>query len=889
MALRSLLAPTLLLVVLDASAQTPASTDTVSQLVARLEPAVVNGDRAAFTSLGAGEPISGAEAFWAQMSPPPDRIVIKERDRTALTDGSQRLVLEILTVRNQEGHVGTWTAQLRPVPPTLAAASTGPWRLSRLDEGSTVTGIYRVSLDAARQYAVSNLRIEAPDLELSMTTGSAFLASIPSGATAVVLVGRGTMAFAPFDEAERTQMRLFSGSASLHDSFEIALLRVNPDEFAPFLASGALKPAALSPSVVRRASRYFDDTIGQSLTVDLGDLSRERWSLVPPPGDMLSEVRTRRFGALTYARTSSQSEDVTLFDRERRKNIALYASREKLAMRGRYYSEDEAVDYDIESLDVDVDLDPARPWIEGSATLRLMTREPASSITLRLADSLTVRTLSSDELGRLTFLRVAGQDTVVVKPPTMIPAGQHLTIRIAYGGRMAPQALSPDSPPRPDEEPFLTGSDPALEPRYIYSTGGYWYPQSAVLDYAPAKLRVSVPPGFRVVASGTQVGEPTPAVAPIASGSRVRAAFVFEADKPVPYLACVISRFAVVAQTTIDVSAAGASSQSSGGASGDVALPFTVQANSRQVSQARNVAESAASILRFYVSLLGDVPYPSLTVAVAEREVPGGHGPAYLALVDQPLATSRLVWRSDPVYFPDYPSFFIAHELAHQWWGQAVGGKNYHERWLSEGIAQYFAALYAERERGRETFEGMLRQMQRAAIASSDQGPISLGYRLGHIRNDARVYRAILYNKSAMVLHMLRRLVGDEAFFTGLRHFYREFSFKKAGTDDFQRAMERASAMNLGAFFDQWIFGSRIPRIKVSRVTSATTLTLTFEQNGPVMPVPVTVTVVYGDGSTDSVVVPVVEAKVSRVLPLRAPLRDLKIDDDHAALATFTR
>jgi hypothetical protein len=55
------------------------------------------------------------------------------------------------------------------------------------------------------------------------------------------------------------------------------------------------------------------------------------------------------------------------------------------------------------------------------------------------------------------------------------------------------------------------------------------------------------------------------------------------------------------------------------------------------------------------------------------------------------------------------------------------------------------------------------------------------------------------------------------------------------------------------------------------------------------MPVPVTVTVVYGDGSTDSVVVPVVEAKVSRVLPLRAPLRDLKIDDDHAALATFTR
>ena len=88
--------------------------------------------------------------------------------------------------------------------------------------------------------------------------------------------------------------------------------------------------------------------------------------------------------------------------------------------------------------------------------------------------------------------------------------------------------------------------------------------------------------------------------------------------------------------------------------------------------------------------------------------------------------------------FQNYPSFFLAHELAHQWWGQAVGWKNYHEQWLSEGFAQYFAALYAERERGAEQFADVLRQMRRWAIDMSPQGPVYLGYRLGHIKADGQ-------------------------------------------------------------------------------------------------------------------------------------------------------
>ena len=165
--------------------------------------------------------------------------------------------------------------------------------------------------------------------------------------------------------------------------------------------------------------------------------------------------------------------------------------------------------------------------------------------------------------------------------------------------------------------------------------------------------------------------------------------------------------------------------------------------------------------------------------------------------------------------FQNYPSFFIAHELAHQWWGQAVGWKNYHEQWLSEGFAQYFAALYAERERGPEQFASVLRQMRRWAIDTSPQGPVYLGYRLGHIKADGRVFRALVYNKGAMVLHMLRRLMGDEAFFAGLRDFYATWRYQKAGTDDFRVSMEKAGGQPLDRFFDRWIYGSAIPTVQL--------------------------------------------------------------------------
>jgi peptidase M1-like protein len=477
-----------------------------------------------------------------------------------------------------------------------------------------------------------------------------------------------------------------------------------------------------------------------------------------------------------------------------------------------------------------------------------------------------------------------------------------VTLTIVYGGRVEPQELEREAiavaaqDPEPPQIP--------LEPRFIYSNRSYWYPQSTVTDYATARLRMSVPNEYDVIASGLVTTTVTPPSGPAAETARARKTFLFQSDKPARYLACVISRFSTITSAHLKVppvevnalreSATADGRDSSAGPSApdtadSQAVALVVQANPRQASRARALSQKSTDVFQFYASLVGEAPYPSFTLAVTESDLPGGHSPAYFAVLNQQLPTSQLVWRNDPVAFESYPSFFLAHELAHQWWGQAIGWKNYHEQWISEGFAQYFAALYGEKERGPETFAGLLRQMRRWAIESSDQGPVYLGYRLGHIKSDSRIFRALVYNKGAMVLHMLRRLVGDEAFFTGLRQFYGEWRFAKAGTDDFRRSMEAASNRDLQPFFEGWIYGSSIPRLKVTQQQQGETLLLRFEHRADVIIVPVTVQITYTTGETQELVVAVGERVVERTVPLKGTIRKVDINGDQASLVEIEK
>jgi hypothetical protein len=319
------------------------------------------------------------------------------------------------------------------------------------------------------------------------------------------------------------------------------------------------------------------------------------------------------------------------------------------------------------------------------------------------------------------------------------------------------------------------------------------------------------------------------------------------------------------------------------------AVQLTVDANPAEAKRARGVAQRAQEVVRFYSSVIGDIPYPTLALVLVQRDLPGGHSPPYFALVNQPPLVAPVAWHRDPANFAGFPEFFLAHEVAHQWWGQAVGWKNFHEQWLSEGLAQYFAALFAERFRGPDVLAGIVRQMRAWTMRDSDQGPVYLGYRLGHLRRDGQAFRAVVYNKGALVLHMMRRLIGDEAFFRAIRRFYATWRFRKAGTEDLKRAFEAETHRSFDRFFERWIYGSTLPRIRFSYQADGDAVVLRFEQLGELFELPVTVTLDYVDRPSTEVTVPVTEQVAEVRLPIAGALRRVEVNRDEAAPAEFVR
>jgi aminopeptidase N len=183
----------------------------------------------------------------------------------------------------------------------------------------------------------------------------------------------------------------------------------------------------------------------------------------------------------------------------------------------------------------------------------------------------------------------------------------------------------------------------------------------------------------------------------------------------------------------------------------------------------------------------------------------------------------------------------------------------------------------------------MMRRMRRFGVERTGEGPVYLGYRIGHIRNDSRAFRAIVYNKAAVVLHQLRRLVGDEAFFRGMRRFYEDWRFRKAGTEDFRRAMEAEVGAPLDRFFERWVHSDALPQLAFTyRLEEGeggrSDAVLRFEQTGDVFDVPVTVTVEYLDRPAADVLVKVTDQVVEHRVALTGKLRSITANKDELAL-----
>ncbi len=854
--------------------------DGPTELLLKLETALTTGAPKDFLSLSTLDPARDeVRAFVSQwVVAGTTRAAIHERDRQTLPGGGIRLAVEVLVEAGKNGRLATWTLDTEP-------RDTG-WLVTRavtvryLSTGSIVSSwIPRCSNHA------HNLVIQAEDFELHLPTGDVFVATAAGAVTAAVLLGKGEMVFKPATATERRQVQLYCGREEFRTPFTWAYVRMPPGESASRLPAAQLTRMTVASRDLERAREVLTEQSPKSFGLELADLSRVPWSLAPSGGEFLADIAAPKYGTLTYANSNRDPEDISLFDRGHHRTISTYMSASRRSTRPRSYDEDDDAEYDVLDYSVDNSFAPDRFWMEGSTRLTIKIRAFAvSAISLRLAESLVVQSVSSDKHGRLLALHVRGQNSMVVNLPSPAHRDDMLVLTVKYAGRLEPQGVDREniavdqSVSRNND--VLEVAQP--EPNFVYSNRSAWYAQATTSDYATATIRMTVPAAFTAACSGEPASGSPVLIRATSDDAPARKLHVFVATAPVRYLGCVISRFVQGEPVTI---ALPASSLTASAAPADAgrSLPVRVFSTVRQRGRAREVAARAGEIAAFYASLIHDMPYPSLNVAVVESNVPGGHAPGYLAILNQPLPTTPFVWRDDPAAFDDYPDFFVAHEVAHQWWGQAVGWKNYHEQWLSEGMAQYFAVLFAEHQRGPQVFAALLRQLARWADDDSDQGPVYLGYRLGYTKGAGRTFRALVYNKGAIALHMLRRMMGDDAFFRALRRFYAEHRFEKAGTDDLQRAFEAESGSTLTTFFDEWIVGQDLPALTsawtVAPDGSAVTVKLT-QAPGHIFEFPVTVSLAYVNGTVEDQMVIVRAAETTASWPIKGRLARVLVNRD---------
>lgn len=296
-----------------------------------------------------------------------------------------------------------------------------------------------------------------------------------------------------------------------------------------------------------------------------------------------------------------------------------------------------------------------------------------------------------------------------------------------------------------------------------------WYPREAVRGgFTPFTVAVRVAPGMQAIA----VGEPT-GVAQAPDGWIYR----FETQRPVEGMSIYAGRYA-----RHDAQA------------GEVALSAYAEPGK---AVAPVLLAEAARALDFYGEHFGRYPFRKL--ALVETAFPGGYG-----------ATSAVAL---PVAAFDRPAVadeFLAHEIAHNWTDMVAYKGPLGERgFMAEGVASYMDLLYHLHRDGVAGFRKRLHEAQRryggllgtsrdVAMADASQ-------------DDRAVWQALTYDKASLVLHMLRRQVGDKAFDQGLRDLYTQQAGREIDLAAFQASFEKASKQHLGFFFQQWLKRPGVP------------------------------------------------------------------------------
>ncbi|MEO6587791.1 MAG: M1 family metallopeptidase [Pyrinomonadaceae bacterium] len=243
-----------------------------------------------------------------------------------------------------------------------------------------------------------------------------------------------------------------------------------------------------------------------------------------------------------------------------------------------------------------------------------------------------------------------------------------------------------------------------------------------------------------------------------------------------------------------------------------VPISYYVPSSDRQFAE-QGFSPAAPSVLTFS-NLIAPYPYGKLALIVGATKFGGMENANTIVFTPNLFQNFQTAKPRSPRYnIPRGVEEVVAHEIAHQWFGDSVTEATWADLWLSEGFATYFAGIFLEKNEGKARFREYMREKARSYLEyeKKNKSPI-------HDTQTETLFDLLTpnnYEKGGWVLHNLRGLLGDKAFFRGLRNYYREHEDSIATTEDLRTALEKSSGKNLKDFFDRWIYKSGHPVYQV--------------------------------------------------------------------------
>ena len=492
------------------------------------------------------------------------------------------------------------------------------------------------------------------------------------------------------------------------------------------------------------------------------------------------------------------------------------------------------------SYEVFASLVPEKQLLTARAIVEFEAQTPSRTVECELHPNLSLSDVRDSSGKGLEIERVGSNGLLVgVSLPDIVPAGQRTRLTFQYSGVLADEGNSP-----------IVGVRLAS----IGKDGAYlllparWFP---LTDYPSNRFtgifHLEVPQNFAVVGTGvSEAPAPVSAASPVpppmlgnrnpagAAPPQLRRNLDGAAPATAPSAATPSSAGPRIAYTfRVDQPEAAGTF-----VAGALQL-FPAQVEGLNVSvylppsaggSAQEYGGAVARIVNTLSDQFGPLPKPNLAIA----QIPDGTLPAY--------AAPGLLLLSQRQWGPMANARQLANLVAAQWWGERVMAESPSDVWLTDGLARYSEALYVEQTAGKDGMNKALNDFAIGALMYDDAAPIAEAGRLTPFTPN---YTSVVVNKGAMVFHMLREQIGDSAFSSLLRDFYKQFSGKAASLADFEKmAQERVAQAkskpanfalgnaapsattpdqpdesrqaNVQAFFAQWIHSTGIPEFNIS-------------------------------------------------------------------------